>query len=271
MAEKKKKVNRRDVRGKRWAAVIAAVLALAMALSAIAAYSGHLLGRGGDDTADPGQQIDLDAYREYYSEEIKRLEKYIDDIGATAPVLGELVQYYDILIRIEEEKGSVPEETLQGYRDSLIEYSRELVEMEPDKAEHRLQLLGYYDKFDGDAAVMAGEIEALRGLLRENPDPLSTLMLIGFAKSSGQEEVAGEEAARLEEHFEQLEAAENLDSKERYYYAYLLGEYLDRVREAEKQLTLIMEKEPEESSEYIAARGYLEQLKRAEEAGSGKK
>ncbi len=268
MSEKKKNVSRRDVRGKWWAAIIAAVLALAMALSAIAAYSGHLLDGDRGEAADPGQQIDLDAYREYYSSEIKRLQKYIDDIGATAPVLGELVQYYDVLIRIEEEESSVSEETLQGYRDSLLKYSRGLIEMEPDKAEHRLQLLDYYDKFGEDEAVIAEEISTLRDLLHENPDPLSTLMLIGLMKSSGQEEIAGEEIALLEEYFQQLDASENLDSKNRYYYAYLLGEYLKKTEEAEKQLTLIMETVPEDSSEYLAAKGYLEQLQQAEKTGA---
>lgn len=266
MSEKKKKVSRRDVRGKRWASIIAAVLALAMALSAIAAYSGHLLGRSGGDTAEPGQEIDLDAYREYYLGEIERLQKYIDDMGATAPVLGELVQYYDILLRIGEEgESGASEETLQDYRDSLVQYSRDLVEMEPDNPEHRLQLLGYYDKFGGDEPVIAEEIGALRDLLHEKPDPLSTLMLIGFMKSSEQEEMAGEEMALLEEHFRQLEASGKIDSKNRYYYAYLLDEYLSKTQEAKKQLTLILEKESEESSEYLAAKAYLEQIQQAAE------
>lgn len=265
MAEKNKKVKRKDLRKQRWASIIAAVLALAMAFSAIAAYASHLLNRGNDETVSPEQQYDPDAVRSYCLDEIERLQKYIDDYGPAAPVLGELVQNYALLIQIEEtEKAS--EEKLQGYRDNLKKYSRDLVELEPDKPEHRLQLLYVYKEIDEDEAVIAGEIATLSELLHENPDPSSTLMLIGFMKSSKQqEETMDDEIAWLQDHLEQLEESGKLDSENRYYYAYLLGEYLEDTQAAEEQLALIMEKESEESAIYSAAKNYLEKLQQKEE------
>lgn len=268
MAEKKVKVRRRDIRKQRWTAVIAALLAIAMAVSAIAAYSGRLLDRGDGDAADPGEKIDLDAYREYYASEIERLEKYIEEIGPTAPVLGELVEHYAVLIQLEGDNSKVSEETVQGYRDKLIKISRDLVELEPDKAAHRLRLLEYYNKFGEEETVIAGEIDVLCGLLHENPDPASSLMLIGFIKSTERLEDLDDEIAWLKEYLEQLDASGELDSENRYYYAYLLGEFLEKKQSAEKQLALIMEKESEESPEYLAAERYLDYLQQEEETGS---
>ncbi len=266
MAEKKIKVRRKDMRKQRWASIIAALLAMAMMVSAIAAYSGHLLNRDKGEAGDPQQQIDPEAAREVCLGEIERLEKYIKEIGATAPVLGELVGYYGLLIQLGEGEEKVAEDVLQGYRDNLIKYSRDLIELEPEKVAHRLQLLEYYKQFGEKETVVSGEVEALRALLHGNPEPASTLMFIGFLKSLEQyEEVLEVEAAWLEQHFEELEASEKLDGENRYYYAYLLGEYLGKTTEAKKQLALIMDQESEESREYLAAKGYLEQLQQAAE------
>ena len=272
MAGKKSRVKRKDLRKQRWAGIIAGILALAMAISAIAAYAGHLLDRG--SSGDPGQeqQIDSQAARKMCLDEIERLKKYIDDMETTAPVLGRLVEYYAFLIQLEEEEGEekrVSEETLQGYRDDLLFYNHELVELEPKQPLHRLQLLENYHKYGGSETVIAGEIDVLRALIHENPSPSSSLMLIGFMKSSKQqEEMIAEEAAWLKDHLEQLEAEDKLDSENRYYYAYLMGEYLDDIQTAKEQLGLIMKEEPEESSIYSAAKGYLEQLEKEKETGS---
>ena len=91
-------------------------------------------------------------------------------------------------------------------------------------------------------------------------------MLIGFMKSSKQqEETMDDEIAWLQDHLEQLEESGKLDSENRYYYAYLLGEYLEDTQAAEEQLALIMEKESEESAIYSAAKNYLEKLQQKEE------
>ena len=255
--------KRKDKR-KIWASIIAAVLALAMALSAVAVFLGYLLDRD-DDTVNPGGQLDLEAYREYYLGEVERLQKYIDEYGPTVPVLSELVQAYSLLIQIEKGDEEAAEETIKGYEDNLKKFSLELVELEPDKSEHRLQLLYVYEQIDEDEENIAEEIGALRELLHENPDPPSSLKLIGFMKSSKlQEEIMNEEIDRLKEHFEQLEESDELNSENRYYYAYLLGEYLEEPRAAEDQLLLIMEKEPEDSTFYSAAKNYLEQLRKEE-------
>ncbi|NLA25981.1 MAG: hypothetical protein GX878_01150, partial [Firmicutes bacterium] len=83
-----------------------------------------------------------------------------------------------------------------------------------------------------------------------------------------QEEALNDEIAWLEEYFEQLDESEGLDSENRYYYAYLLGEFLGKRQASEKQLALIMEKESEESPEYLAAKRFLDYLQQEEETGS---
>lgn len=265
MAEKKTKVKRKDLRKQRWASIIAAVLALAMIFSGVAAYAVYLLDRRNDDTVNPDQQIDLEAAQEYYLGEVERLQKYIDDYGPTAPVLNELVQNYAFLIQIEKMDNQASEEKLQGYRDNLKKFSRALVELEPDNPEHRLQLLYAYEEVGEDEAVVTGEITALRKLLHENPDPSSSLMLIGFLKSSSQqEEILNDEIAWLKKYLEQLDASGKLDSENRYCYAYLLGEYLEETEAAEEQLALILEKEPEGSPVHNAAKTYLEKLQQNE-------
>ena len=120
--------KRKDIR-KRWAAIIAAVLALAMALSAVAVFLGYLLDRD-NDIAAPDGQWDPEVYREYFQGEVERLQKYIDNYGPTVPVLSELVQAYSFLIQLEKDNDGA-EETIKGYEEKLKRFSRELVELEP--------------------------------------------------------------------------------------------------------------------------------------------
>lgn len=270
MAEKKTRVKRKDIRKQRWAAFIAGLLALAMAISAIAAYSGHLLDPGRGEQANPGQEVDPDAAREICLGEIERLQKYISEIGPTVPVLGELVRYYAALIQLEAGGGKASEETLQGYRDDLLEACRDLIELEPDQPLHRLQLLNYYQEFEEGEDAIDGEIEALRLLLHENPEPSAALMLIGFLKNlEEQAAIMEEEIDWLKAHLEQLDAEEKMNSEERYYYAYLLGQYIEDTGAATEQLNAILEQESEESNLYGAAKSYLEQLEKQGENGSG--
>lgn len=265
----KKEGSKRKDRKQRWAGIIAGVLAGAMALSAIAAYAGHLFNREPADPAGPEQALDLDEYRTHYAGEIERLKNYIEEYGPAVGVLEELCRNYHLLIQIERIADPIDEAKVQGYEGELKRFSRDLVELEPDNPEYRLQLLVYYREFGEAEEVIVAEIEPLRRLLHENPAPLSTLKLIGFVKLlERQEAILDQESAWLREYLEQREASGNLDSENRYYYAFLLGEYLEEEQAAREQLALIMEAESKESDAYLAAQGYLERLQQREKAGS---
>lgn len=271
----KNKVNKKfKDRKQRWVAIIATVLALAMAFSAIAFYADYLLDRRNNGTGNADQQYDPDAMRNYCLDEIKRLEKYIDDYGPTAAVLSELVQNYSLLIQIEKLSDNVDTEALQGYQGRIKELCHELVELEPENPGYRLQLLYAYHETKEDDAVIAEEISALRELLHKTPDSASSIRLIEFMKISGQpEESISEEIAWLKGHFERLSATAGLDSLDRYCYAVLLGNYLKNTEAAREQLGLILKAEPPESDLYNAAKDYQEMLQQqeAENSSKGKK
>lgn len=261
---------KRKDRRKRWAAIIAAILSLAMALSAIAVFWGYLMDRS--NAATPGGEVDPEVYREYFLGEVERLQNYIDEYGPTVPVLNELVQAYSLLIQLEDGEDAAAEERKKSYQENLKKYSLELVELEPDEPEYRLQLLYVYEQLDEEEAVIFEEVAALRELLHEKPDPSSSLMLIRFLKSSQlQEEIMDEEIAWLREHFEDLDKSGKMSSENRYYYAYLLAEYLEEQQAAEEQLFLIMEEESEDSIYYSAAKEYLEELRKKGKNSSSKK
>lgn len=256
LAEKKTKRKKKD-RRQRSVKIIAAILAVAMALSAIAAYAGHLLDRKQGETVESENQFDPGAYRDHYSAEIKRLESYLAEYGPAAGVLFELCNNYRLLIRIEKAGGEMDEEKVRGYEAALKQYGRDLVELEPDKLEHRLQLLVYYKECGEDEAAIAGEIEVLRDLLHEHPDSLFSLELIGLMKSLEQPEDDIDAAiARLSEYFEELVATGKMDSENRYYYAYFLAEHLGEKTKAVAQLDLILEAETAETELYLLAEDY---------------
>lgn len=264
MSDNKSRSKKKD-RRQRWAAIIAAILAVAMALSAIAAYAGHLLNRGQGSAAPPEQQFDMEEYRSYCSGEVERLEQYLAEYGAAAGVLSELCKNYRLLIQIEKAGDEVDDEKVKGYEAALKEYSRDLVELEPDHPEHRLQLLYLYSDLGEDDRFIDEEIGALQELLREKTDPYAALGLIEFMKVSEQppESIAGE-TAWLKEYFEELSDSANLTNSDRYAYAFLLGEYLEEVPAALDQLALVLESEAPEKELYQTAEKYQKALQQRE-------
>lgn len=259
MARRKKKDRRQRI-----AAIIAAVLAVAMALSAIAAYAGHLFNRDdpGAEMADPEQQFDAQAIRDHSKQEIERLENYIENYGSKSGVLGELCEHYQLLIQIENMEEKPDEELVQKYEASLKQHSRDRVELEPDNPEFRLQLLHVYEGAGESKKVIGKEIGELREILRDSPNPGISLALIGFMKNSEQSgEIIDQEIARLQKHLEELAADDRITGIDRYYYALLLGEHLEKAPAALKQLDLILETEPPEGELYSAAEQYRESLK----------
>jgi len=265
LTEKKVKRNKKD-RKQRWAAIIAAVLAVAMALSAVAAYAGHLANRLNREPGEVEQELDSEAVRTYCLSEIERLKNYIEEYGPAAGVLSELCKNYSLLIQIEKTDDQVNEQTLQRYEADLKKFGRDLIELEPDNPEHRLRLLYIYKELGEDGEAIAEEIDALRKILHKKPDSYFILALIEFMKTSKQpEESVDEEIAWLKEHFENLSATAGLKSLDRYYYAVLLGNYLEEPGEAGKQLDLILDAESPESELYSAAENYRKMLQQKEE------
>lgn len=265
MADNKGKRKKKD-RRQRWAAIIAGILAVAMALSAIAAYAGHLQNRDQGGIASPEQQLDLEAYREQSLSEIERLEKYISEYEPAEGVLSELCRNYRLLIQIENMEEEVDEEKVEGYEAALKQYSLDLVELKPDNAEYRLQLLYLYHDLEEDAGSIAEEIGALQKLLHEKPVPQLALGLIEFLKVSEQpQESIAEETAWLKEYFDDLSAAGDLTNLERYYYAFLLGEYCEEIPAALDQLKVILKSESPEEELYSIVENYQEILQQREE------
>lgn len=265
MANKKRKNKRMD-RRQRWAAIIALVLAVAMALSAIGAYAGHLLSRGDAGTVDPGQQVDPEAMREYCLERIASDEKYIEEHGPKVGVLSELCECYRLLLQMERSAEEADEAAVAEYESGLKRYSRDLVELEPDKPQYRLDLLKLYRETGEDDDTIAGEIKALRKVLRKKADPGTSLELIRFMKSSEQpEKIINDEIARLKDHFKGLTAEEKMTGIDRYYYAVLLGDHLEKRAAALEQLDLILETESPEGELYKAAEYYREVLQEEKE------
>ncbi|NLA11574.1 MAG: hypothetical protein GX883_05555 [Firmicutes bacterium] len=265
MTGKKVRRKKKD-RRQRWAAIIAGILAVAMALSAIAAYASHLLNRGQGETAPPEQQLDLETYREHSLNEIKRLEQYISEYGPAVGVLGELCRNFRLLIQIENAGEQVDEEKVAGYEAALKEYSLDLIELEPDNPEYRLQLLYLYRELGEDDGSIAAEIASLQELLHEKPAPQMTLGLIEFMEVAEQpQESIAEEITWLEQYFEELSAGVGLTATERYYYALLLGEHREEIPAALEQLEIILKSEPPEEELHNAAENYQKTLQQREE------
>ena len=74
------------------------------------------------------------------------------------------------------------------------------------------------------------------------------------------EEKAGEQAGVVRELLEKKQAQDTLVNLDRFYYAVLLDECDGNRREALNQLAVILDTEPEESTLYIQAESYREQL-----------
>ena len=265
MAKKKpgkKKMDRRQ----RWAAIIALVLAVAMALSAIGAYAGHLLSRGDAGAVDPGQQIDPETMRDYCLKRIDGDEKYIDEHGPKVGVLNELCECYSLLIQLERSAEEPDEAAVEGYEESLKQYRCALVELEPANPQHRLDLLYLYQEIGEDDDTIAGEIKALRKILHKDADPRLSLALIGFMKSSEQPgKIIDKEIAWLQDYFESLAAEDRLTGADRYHYALLLDGHLEKKAAALEQLGLILETESPEGELYKAAEYYRNTLQEKEE------
>ncbi len=239
---------------------MAAVLAVGMLVSLAGVYIGQSI--MGSENALPAQQEELqpEDYLAYYQGEVDRLELYLQENEADKTVLLELVENYRYLSFIQQvffDNQDLTEE----YDLRMVSLYKSLIELEPLDLRYRLELINLYlEKYDNQELVDK-EIVDLKELLRVNPDPLVHLSLIHLLSSTGQEELALEEIAWLYQHLE-ARADEGLsDNEERFYYAVLLGEYIEDVEAAEEILMNVIENEDENSIVYQDARNYLDYLR----------
>ncbi len=262
----KKKKRPSSVRNRRWAVIVAAVLALGMALSTVGMYLGYITGR---DQA-PEENFDLEAYLEQYRYNAEQLEADIEELGPNVAMLEKLAENYYYLIMFKQMLGA-EEDDLADYQAKLVGVYQNLLELEPGELHYHLELLEAYRSIGEEEAVMLEQAVRLQELLRENPVPNVGLSLIGFLESIGQDELVEEEAIWLRATLEEQLAEEPGDDHNytRYLYAFLLAEYQNDIETAVEQLDLIIDSEPSESDLYGYAQDYRDRLTAEEDGDSG--
>lgn len=249
------KVRAKDIKKQRWAGIVAAILALGMLISLVGVYIGQSV--GGSRASLPEQQAELqpDDYLEHYENEVERLELYLEEHEATEAVLLELVENYRYLTYIQQIFFD-DQDSLVGYNERLVDIYETLIEMAPDKAQPRLDLLNLHIEQGADQSLIAEQIALLQEMLRDEPDPMSNLTLISLLSSSGEVEMAQEEAQWLLTYLEDRVVSGLADNEERFYLAVLLGEYLDDRTQALTIIDEILAVEDEESAVYLEASNY---------------
>jgi flagellar basal body-associated protein FliL len=263
----KSKPRARDLKKQRWAGIIAGILALAMVVSLVGVYlSQAFMGnRQAELPAQPAEQQPED-YLAYYQQQIDNLELYLEENEPTEAVLLELADNYRYLVYIRQMFFDNQEE-LATAESNLTEVYRSLIELKPDNPQYRLELINFQLLNDQDE-LAAEQIAVLLGQLHQQPDPLYHLSLVGMLNSIKETKpelggLAAEEIQWLQVYFEEMQEDGTLSGQDRFYYAVLLGEYLDQQEAAEELLALILEQEDEESKVYKDALSYRDYLQPA--------
>jgi hypothetical protein len=224
---------------------------------------------GNQQPALPGQQAELqpEDYLAHYQQQVDSLELYLEDNEPTEAVLLELAENYRYLVYIRQMFFD-DQNALDEAQDRLAAVYLSLVEIEPDNPQYRLELINFYLGVEqGDIATE--QIAVLLGQLHEKPDPLHHLSLVGMLSSIKETkpdlgELAAEEINWLQVYFTEMQEAGSLSGQDRFYYAVLLGEYLEEREAAEELLSLILEQEEEDSKVYQDALGYRDYLRAAD-------
>jgi flagellar basal body-associated protein FliL len=253
----------------RWAGIIAGILALAMVISLVGVYISQALmsDRQAALPSQPAEQQPED-YLAYYQQQIDNLELYLEENEPTEAVLLELADNYRYLVYIRQMFFD-DQEALEEAESKLNAVYRSLIELKPDNPQYRLELINFQLINDQDEPA-AEQIAVLLGQLHQKPDPLYHLSLVGMLNSIKETkpelgELAAEEIQWLQVYFEEMQEAGTLNGQNRFYYAVLLGEYLDQQEAAKELLALILEQEDEESKVYQDALSYKDYLQPAED------
>ncbi len=249
------KVRAKDIKKQRWAGIVAAILALGMLISLVGVYIGQSV--GGSRASLPEQQTEPqpEDYLEHYENEVERLELYLDEHEASEAVLLELVENYRYLIYIQQIFFD-DQDSLVDYEERLVALYDTLIEMAPDKAQYRLDLLNLNIEQGADQGLISEQIASLQEMLRAEPDPMVNLTLISLLSSTGEAETAEEETQWLFAYLDDRVASGLADNQERFYLAVLLGEYLDDRTQALTIIDEILAVEDEESAIYLEAYNY---------------
>ncbi len=253
----RKKVRARDLKKQRWAAIVAAVLALGMILGLFGPNVYHAIFGSGTPLPDQQSEPEPQDYLDYYEAEVARLESQLDENEENEAVLLELAENYRYLIVVQQVFFN-NEEAIEEYQERLIDIYTSLTDVAPADMQYRLELA--YLLFEGrdDHSQMLDEASAISDILRANPDPLYHLSLIQLFDLAGEDELLMDEAKWLEEYLEEKIADDTADNDDRFYYAVLLGEYLGNVTFAKAILEEVIEEESEESRLYQNALSYLQ-------------
>lgn len=253
-----KKVRQKDLKKQRWAGIVAAILALAMIMSVAVGYFGQALGGQGTFFSDQPGDPEPEDYLAYYEEEVKRLEMHLEEHGPNVIVLQQLAENYHYLSLIKQIYFD-DHEAVQEYEEKILSIEQSLVEMEPSNPRYRLRLINSYLE-QQKKQNMLEEIAVLKDLLRDAPDPMIHISLIGVVDSIEENELVREEVEWLQQYLENRLAQDLADLEEQFYYTVLLGEYLGDPVTAKSMLEEILEQESEESELYQQALNYLNYL-----------
>ncbi len=253
-----KKMRARDIKKQRWASIVAAILALGMVVSLVGVYIGQAVG----GSAMPGQQEEPqpEDYLAYYQGEVNRLETYIEEHGESANVLLELAENYRYLGYVQQ-MFFEDEEAHEQSQERLSDLQQSLVELEPENARYRLELLGLYIEQQKDESLIDAEAELIQELLRKQPDPQVHLSFIQTLSMIGAFEEVQNETVWLNAYLKDRVEQGLADSEEQFYYAVFLADYVGDDEEAVQILEMILEQESEESSLYQNAFAYLQYLR----------
>jgi len=260
----KRKVRAKDLKKQRWAVIVAAVLAFGMIVSLVGVYLSQANWGGQSVLPDQHSDPQPEDYLAYYQGEVDRLEAYLEEHQAGEAVLLELIENYRYL-SIVRQVFFDDQEALEEYGVRMVSLYRTLVELEPENLQYRLEVVNLYLGKPESRELLNKEIAVLQELLREKPEPLVHLSLIGILSAAGEEELRNEEALWLYEHLGEKVAEGMAANEELLSYAVLLGEYFDSPDAAEEILNDILEQEDEESNIYREALNYLNYLRPADD------
>ncbi len=263
----KKKVRAKDLKKQRWAAIVAAVLALGMLVSLVGVYIGQAFGGGNDNFATPEQQEEPqpEDYLAYYKEEVQRLEAYLDEHDPTVPVLLELAENYRYLVFIQQ-MFFEDEAAVETSRQNLTSVFNDLIDLEPENLSHRVEMINLQLEMEAEEAATDG-ISLLLDHLHEDPNPVIHLSLINIMISNGFTDGTDEEIDWLHSYLSEKADTGEADTEDRFYLAVLFGEYMSDTNAATELLEEILAEEEEESPVYQDALGYLEYLQSGEGIG----
>ncbi|NMA92641.1 MAG: hypothetical protein GX973_05945 [Firmicutes bacterium] len=201
--------------------VAAIVVAVGMVLSTVIIYIDYMRKPEPPASAEGENFLEqLRVEQKRLKEEAGQLEQYLEEYDSSPAVLEHLAQVYSALAEYARWLGI---EERPGYLEKAADIYQSLVVAEPGEVRYQFMLYSTYTGLE-------------------------------------LEEKAGEQAGVVRELLEKKQAQDTLVNLDRFYYAVLLDECDGNRREALNQLAVILDTEPEESTLYIQAESYREQL-----------